>query len=212
MKNAKFELFGRTQRQFHRSHPWNLSPGGLYVEHSYADTNPGDLSWMDETGFVLNHRRVIVSWRHPRLVYSTTIADLSQKEAGDAPATNWLRDHFTASHKPVGKSRKKIVEYVLRDFPEEAERYFDKCQDIYKRLMAEGIELDVSPFWKRERMMHGDWITLVVPMEVRNKIELALVAKLARRLMLGQTTLEAEFPGYQYGRADWLRELHLYPY
>jgi len=33
-----------------------------------------------------------------------------------------------------------------------------------------------------------------------------LVAGLARRLILGQTTLDAEFPGYRYGKADWLRE------
>jgi len=35
---------------------------------------------------------------------------------------------------------------------------------------------------------------------------LALIANLARRLILGQTTLESEFPGYRYNRADWLRE------
>lgn len=212
MKNAKFELFGRTQRQFHRNHPWSLSPGGLYIRRTYAETKPDGLSRLDETGFILNRRRVIVWWRHPRLVYSTAIAGQSRKEAGDAPETNWFHEHTTAIHKRVGKSRKKIVGHSLRDFPEENERYFDKCQDIEKRLRAEGIELDVSPSWKRERMKHGDWINLVAPMEVRNETELALVAKLARRLMLGQTTLEAEFPGYRYGRADWLREQHHYPY
>jgi hypothetical protein len=35
---------------------------------------------------------------------------------------------------------------------------------------------------------------------------LAALALLARRLILGQTTLEAEFQEYRYGRADWLRE------
>ena len=43
-------------------------------------------------------------------------------------------------------------------------------------------------------------------MEVRNEGDLALLANLARRLILGKTTLEAEFPGYRYGRTDWLRE------
>jgi hypothetical protein len=36
--------------------------------------------------------------------------------------------------------------------------------------------------------------------------ELATVVLLARRLILGQTTLEAEFPEYRYTHADWLRE------
>jgi hypothetical protein len=49
-------------------------------------------------------------------------------------------------------------------------------------------------------------VSLVVPLEVRSEAELALVAKLARRLMLGQTTLEAEFPGYRFGKTDWLHE------
>ena len=50
---------------------------------------------------------------------------------------------------------------------------------------------------------------LVVPLEVCSETELTFVAKLARRLMLGQTTLEAEFPGYRYGQVDWLREQNL---
>jgi len=39
-----------------------------------------------------------------------------------------------------------------------------------------------------------------------SETELTFAAKLARRLMLGQTTLEAEFPGYRFGKTDWLRE------
>lgn len=72
--------------------------------------------------------------------------------------------------------------------------------------MAEGVESDVSPSWKRECLNWATGISLVAPLEVRNEAELALVAKLARRLILGQTTLAEEFPGYRYGKADWLRE------
>ena len=49
-------------------------------------------------------------------------------------------------------------------------------------------------------------MTLVAPLEVRNEGELAVVARLVRRLMLGETTLDTEFPGYRYSRTDWLRE------
>ncbi len=49
-------------------------------------------------------------------------------------------------------------------------------------------------------------ISLIAPLEVRNEAELANLALLARRLLLRETTVEAEFPGYQYGRADWLKE------
>ena len=49
-------------------------------------------------------------------------------------------------------------------------------------------------------------VSLVAPMEVRSESDLTDVADLAKRLMLWKTTLQKEFPGYQYGRADWLRE------
>jgi hypothetical protein len=49
-------------------------------------------------------------------------------------------------------------------------------------------------------------VSLVAPLDVRNEDELASVANLARRLIRGKTTLNAEFPGYRYGRSDWLRE------
>lgn len=206
MKNTKFERFGRMQRQYHRHHPWRLSQGRLFIPHSYAETKPDSVSWWDDVGFILNGRRVIVWWRHPRHVYSDAIEDHSRKEAGEGPSDNWLFDGCTTNHKRVGKSRKKIVSYTSRQPSEEQQRYYDELRDIQKRLSTEGIEFDVLPSWKRERLSWADGSSLIAPMEVRNKTELAEVATLARRLILMQTTLEAAFPGYRYGKADWLRE------
>jgi hypothetical protein len=42
--------------------------------------------------------------------------------------------------------------------------------------------------------------------EVRNEVQIKEVAQLARRLILGKTTLDSEFPGYHYTKADWLCE------
>lgn len=42
--------------------------------------------------------------------------------------------------------------------------------------------------------------------EMRNAGELAQVASLVQRLLLGQTTLEQAFPEYYYNRADWIKE------
>ena len=47
---------------------------------------------------------------------------------------------------------------------------------------------------------------MVAPLEVRNEQELAVVADLARRLLLGRTTLEREFADYCYDKAIWLSE------
>lgn len=206
MKNARFERFGRMQRQYHRSHPWHLSQGGLFIPHSYAETKPDSLFWWDDVGFILNGRRVIVWWRHPRHVYSDAIEDQSWKEAGDNPSDDWLFDGCTTNYRKVGKSRKKIVSYTSRQPSDEQRQYYDKLGAIRKRMATEGINFDVAISWKRERLNWADGIRLIVPMEVRNETDLALVAALARRLILGQTTLEAEFPGYRYRRVDWLCE------
>jgi len=71
--------------------------------------------------------------------------------------------------------------------------YYDKLATIRKRMVSEGIDFDVVTSWKRERLNWATGISLVVPLEVSNEAELELVADLARRLILGQTTLEFSF-------------------
>ena len=209
VKNARFEKFGRMQRQYHRHHPWRLSQGGLFIPHSYAETKSDGLSWWDDVGFILNGRRVIVWWQHPRQIYSDAIDDQSREEAGDNPGDNWLSDGSTTNYRRVGKSRKKIVSYTSRQPSQEQRKYYDTLRENRERLSRDGIDFEVTTSWKRERLSWATGVSLVVPLEVRNETELALVAKLARRLMLGQTTLEAEFPGYRFGKTDWLHEQDL---
>lgn len=73
-------------------------------------------------------------------------------------------------------------------------------------IEAEGIDLEISLSWKRERLNWATGVSLIVPLEVRNEEELGQVVALAKRLLLGQTTLQNEFPEYRYGKTDWLRE------
>ena len=206
MKNPKQEKLRLMQRQYHRCNQWRLVQGGLYIPHSYAETKPDSLSGWDDVGFILNDRRIIVWWQHPRHVYADALDERSWQEAGDSPQDNWLTEGSTKNYKPVGASRKKIVSYTSREPSAEQSQYYDKLRIIRQRLTTEGIEMDVSPSCKFERLNWAMGISLVVPVEVRNENELAMVAILAKRLVLRQTTLEAEFPGYCYSRADWLRE------
>ena len=206
MKNAKYELFGRMQRQYHQNHRWRLSQGGLFIPHSYADMNPKSLSWWDDVGFVLNGRRVIVWWQHPRHVYAEALDAQSWQEAGDGPQGDWLAEGRTKNYRKVGASRKKIVSYTIRQPSAEQRLHYDLLRDIRDHLTTEGIELDVLTSWKRERLTWATGLSLVAPLEVHNEDELATIALLARRLILGQTTLEAEFPQYLYSRANWLGE------
>lgn len=167
---------------------------------------PDSLSWWDDVGFILNGRRIIVWWQHPRHVYANALNEKSWQEAGAGPQDNWLTEGGTKNYRRLGRSRKKLVSYACRQPSEEQKLHYDLLRGILDRLTTEGIDLDVSVYWKWERLTWAMGASLVAPMYVRSEEELASVATLARRLILGQTTLESEFSGYRYGRADWLRE------
>lgn len=206
MKIPRLENLRRMQRQYHQSNPWRLSQEGLYIPHVYTETMPDDLSWWDDVGFILNKRRIIVWWQHPRYVYANAIEDLAWKEVGNGPQDNWFTEGATKNYKKVGKSRKKIVSYTCRQPSEEQRQHYNLHRDVEKRLKSEGIDLDVQTSWKWERLSWAMGVSLIAPLDVRNEVELAAVAVLARKLILGKTTLQSEFLGYHFGRAEWLKE------
>lgn len=206
MKNKKQELLGRMQRQYHQKHQWRLNKDGLYIPHSYAETKLESFSWCDDVGFILNDRRVIVWWQHPRYIYSSVIEEQSRDRVGPNPQDEWLFEAATTNFKPVGKSRTKVVSYTSRRPSAEQDAYYEHLRTVRQQIEAEGIDLEVSLSWKRERLNWATGVSLIVPLEVRNEEELGQVAALAKRSLLGQTTLQNEFPEYRYGKTDWLRE------
>jgi len=208
MKNRKQEKLRRMQRQYHRHHPWCLQRG-LYIPHSYEEKQRNALSWWDEVGFILNKRRVMVWWQHPRCVYSYAIDEQSWSEAGDCPQNELLIGRTQKNYRKVGASRKKVVSYTCIEPSVERKLYFERLDNIRKRISTEGIDLEIYPSWWQENLTWAVGINLVAPIEVRTENELAVLAFLVRRLMLRQTTLNLEFPGYRYGRAEWLKEQEL---
>lgn len=104
MKDPRQERLGRLQREYHRSHQWRLGPGGLFVPHSYAEVKPDALSWWDDVGFILNGRRVIVWWRHPRYVYHDALEEQASEQAGEFPFDDWLMKGAIPSYRKVGRS------------------------------------------------------------------------------------------------------------
>lgn len=206
MKDHRQERLGRLQREYHRNHPWRLGPGGLFVPHSYAEVKQDALSWWDDVGFILNRRRVIVWWRHPRHVYRDAIEEQAQEQAGEFPFDDWLTQGAIPNYRKVGRSRKKIVSYTCRPPSEASRAYFQHLQAMEQELSAQGIDCDVHPSSKRKRLSWATGLDLVAPLEVRNEQELAVVADLACRLLLGSTTLEREFSDYCYNKASWLSE------
>jgi hypothetical protein len=207
MKNPNQELFRRLMRQYHRHHPWRLD-GGFFIPHLYP--KPRKLSWWDDVGFILNGRRIMVWWVHPRMKYSDAINDLAWKEAGDPPARS--ADMFASSEKQwkkVGRSRKKVASYLCRPTPDSMQDYYVKLCAIESRMESEGIDLAVNPSISVKRLAWCTGVELCVPVDVRTDEEVRALALLARRLLKGETNLANEFPGYEYGRAEWLVEAEL---
>ena len=208
MKNPHYESLGRRMREYHRHHKWRLADSGLYIPHAYWDMTPQRLSYWDDVGFILNGRRIMVWWRHPRDLYKSRLESLAWEEAGDGPRDDWLFEGGTTNYKRVGKSgkRKKVLSYTSCA-PSEAQRqHYDKLDQIVKRLTKEGIDQEVRPSWKWARLTWAMGVSLVAPLDVRNEQEVAGVAHLTRKLILRQTTLDQEFPGFVYNRADWLED------
>jgi len=200
MKNPHYEFLGRRMREYHRHHPWRLSDSGLYIPHAYWNMGPESLSDWDDVGFILNGRRVIVWWQHPRAIYSDAISSL----AGDS----WPLAAACENYKMIGKSkkRKKLSSYTSRAPSEAQQKHYANLRQIEERLTADGIDLEVRPSWTWERLSWAMGVSLVAPLEVRNEQEVAEVARLARKLILRETTLAQEFPDFVYDRASWLRD------
>lgn len=209
MKNPYFEHLYRRMRQHHRHHQW-AGENGLYIPHEYPDANPEKLSRWDDVGFILNGRRIMVWWVHPRMKYADAIDDLAWKEVGVPPLNS--ADMFgpiEKQWKKVGRSRKKVSSYLTHQAPDAMRAYYDKLISIEMRMESEGIDLVVRPSMSVGIFPNCRGVNLCVPIEVRNEKELGELTALAKRLIKGETTLAKEFPDYQYGREDWLLEADL---
>jgi len=127
MKQSHYEILRRKQLEYHRYHPWRLSERGLHIPYSFEDLRPGASSTWDDVGFILNGRRIIVWWQHPRHIYSNAINKKAWEEVGDGPRDNWLTEGGTKTwsatrlaHLPQSKdstmtcSTRPWCDYALR--------------------------------------------------------------------------------------------------
>jgi hypothetical protein len=204
MRNPNQERLRRLMKQYHRHHPWRLK-NGLFISSAY--TEPQQLSWWDDVGFILNKRRVMVWWEHPRMQYADAIKNLAWNEAGEPPLRgDALFDSSQKEWKKVGRSRKKVVAYRTSFTPAVQRNFYEKLRAIEARIQSEGIDLVVRPSMTVNTLSWCTGIDLCVPIEVRNKEEVTALAALARRLIKRETNIADEFQDYQYGKADWLTE------
>ena len=209
MKNPHREQRRRQARDYHKYHPWRLD-GGLYIPHTYPDTKR--LSWWDDVGFILNGRRVIVWWQHPRRIYLDAIerqamADVpmptspSALEAvlsGQAPALKHWRK--------LGNARKKLVSKTIPRSSDEWLAYFDAVNAREEELMRTGIPLDVPASMHIQQLKWATGVNLVFPLEVHNREGVRALVTLAKCLLKRETTIAGSFPDYRYGQKECLSE------
>ncbi|WP_349571078.1 hypothetical protein [Azotobacter salinestris] len=206
MKNRQFELMRRLARQYHRNKRGDQFDQGILVRHDYGEFDPNELSWWDDVQFILGGMRVTVAWQHPRHAYQGMIEDAAMKAAHhlyDKIDGN-LFEGAERSYKKIGRSRKRVQSYTTTRRPGEQE-WLDAVRAEEARLSKEA-ELSIVPSLKVEMLVWCRFVEIVAPVEVRNVAELRMLADLVRRILKGGTTLEREFPGYVYGKAQWVSE------
>ena len=204
MKNTSLERLRIQARQYHRHHPWALEEGGIHSRHAYQPERV--LSWWGDYGFVLNGRRVMIWWVHPRMKYADEINDCAWKEAGPPPAeSDGLLDTKTIWRK-VGRSRKKILAHQSSPTPDAWRTYYDRLSHHEAHLRNEGITFEVTPSIRVQTFNWCTGIDFCVPMETRNHNEVRALVLLTKAILKRETTLAEAFSSYQYGLTDWLAE------
>lgn len=206
MKNRQFELRRRLARQYHRDKRGDPFEQGIRIRHDYGEFDPNELSWWDDVQFILGDLRVAVAWQHPRHVYQGMIEDAAMQAAhhlyekidGD------LFEAAEKSYKKIGRSRKKVHSYTTTRRPGE-QAWLDALRAEEARL-SKDAEFSIVPSFKVETLAWCRFVEIVAPVEVRKVAELRMLAELVRRILKGKAMLEREFPGYVYGKAQWVSE------
>lgn len=207
MKNLHFERRLRVMRAYHANKRGSQFDAGVRVFHRYDEMAADALSWWDDCQIIVNRRRVMIWWAHPRFRYRNAIEDAAWAAVGAPPPGDRLAD--MRSHpvlKKAGKSRKRIVAYESGPRDAAWDDYYARLAAAEDRIAAEGIDFAVPPTLTRRTL---DWCTgleLCIPVEVRNVAELKALAEIGRRLLKGEATLDELFPRYRYDRKDWLAE------
>ncbi len=202
MKNPKYEHFRILMRQFQRNHPWRLT-NGLFIPHAYPD--PLEANLWDDVGFILNGRRVMVWWTHPRAKYADEMARRAHEEAGPMPEDSEVL-HEEKCWKRVGRSRKKVVAYRTQGWSDQMKAYFQRVDMLEERLHREGIDHEIRPSLVVRWYRWGVGMELCAPLEVRGVDGVQALARLAKQLIKRQTMIEVLFPGHVYDRTTWLSE------
>jgi len=208
MKNPVMEKRYRQMKAYHLQRPWRLTEG-VFIPHSYTESKP--ISWWDDVGFILNKRRILVIWQHPRMVYDDQIEEMARQQL-PYPTEFTHDDIFAGSqkqYKKIGKSRKKVVSFRMGSLSQEQNNYYDQLNCLEEKMRTEGVDLTIKSSMKIEIHSWCRLVQLCVPVEVRNVHEVKALVALTKRLIKRETTLDQLYPDYEYTKQTWLAEGNL---
>lgn len=193
-------------RQYHCNKRGDHFDRGILVRHDYGGLDPNGLSWWDDVQFIRGSLRIAVSWQHPRNVYQGMIEDAAMKAVHHLyeKTEGGLFEKAEKSYRNIGRSRKKVCGYTTKRRPGEQE-WLDALRAEESRL-SEVAEFSVVPSFRAEILAWCRFVEIVAPVEIRNTAELRALADLVRRILMGETTLEREFPDYRYDKSRWVAD------
>lgn len=207
MKNKKFELYCKLQKQYVKNTRPQLEKG-IVVRHLYDPNDTERLSWWDDTGFILNGKKISIWWTHPRNEFKDDVDSIAHENVPSGTDIDKWLDDCTTNYTKVGKSRKKIVSYTTND---RSDNEVDGVSWI-ERLKAEQVRIaiehpiTIKPHYKVESLAWCRAVSICVPIEVRGVNDLHILCTLVKALLKQQTTLENEFGDYNYTNAEWAKE------
>lgn len=203
MKNKRIEsLYRNIENQ--KLRPWRIDPTGFCeIYHCYDGTKK--MSWWDDTAFLVNGKRVVVTWIHPRLHYSDTCENIVYDNFKDpSPDDGWL-DKSTPVFKKVGKSRKKVVAWQTGGISNKSREYFEAKQEKIKTLEWDG-DVEVKPYLKFEIWNHAINMNICMPVEVLDEAGVVALAKKCKYYYLNREAFVKDFSDYVYTKDNWRAE------
>ena len=204
MKNRYYEQVRQRAKMFHRTHSLGVDASGIYTDHMFESDRR--LSWWHDIEFILNNRRVVIWWVHPRMRYADAIGEATWEAAGEFPQSEDPIPEADPQFQRVGRSRKKIISYLSRPTSKAVGEFYDRVSLLREQFAAAGIDHVVTPSIEVGQYRWGTGVELCVPIEIRSHANAVTLVALARRQLTQQTTCATEFADYRYGRTDWLRE------
>lgn len=209
MKTFYVEQRMKSAKLFHRNNQQHTHyENGILIHHLYPDRNENTLSWWDDVGFILNNYRVSIAWTHPRQAFLDHVQNLAFDMVSEAYSKDGLNsvkisEEQTPIYKKIGRSRKAIKFYKHNFLPDDG--YIETLRKTESEIAACTdfvVVPKIDTCWKKR----SRFVSVCLPMEIRNQGDLMALASTVKRLIKREVTLNELFPDFRYTKQNWADE------